>query len=81
MKLLHEVVKLLRRRTDAEEDRNFDEYQKDAEHQTDNGEDYSLGENVCYAECDAQDHRENTHPLSINTEVPRLELPSDIVQD
>ena len=64
MKLLHKVVKLLRGWADAEEDRDFDEDKECAEHQADSGEHNSPGEEVCYAECNAEDHCEDTRPIS-----------------
>lgn len=79
MKLLHEVVKRLRGGADAEKDRNFDENKKYAEYQTDSRENNSPAEEICYAECNAEEHCEDTRPLSIDTKVPRLELPRDVI--
>lgn len=79
VKLLHEVVKLLRGGADAEEDRNFNEDKECAEDQTDGGEHNSLGEEVCYAECNTEDHCEDARPLPIDTKVPCLELPLDVI--
>jgi hypothetical protein len=74
--LPNEFVKLWRRRTDAKEERYLNKDNDEGAHQANNTEcnDKVGVEDVGNAQRKAQEYTQNSGPLTVDTEIPRLEL-------